>query len=101
MASTEITGQLVCIARGAISLPFFDACAENTLGIYADISLRLVKGVAWDRRTVVKSVYAARDGVDEQRLPHNIVLESRILAEVSHPNVREPTSIPTLPAEFR
>lgn len=56
-------------------------------GVYADISLPAAQGVRWAQRVVVKSVYAARNGVDEQRLPHNIVLESRILTECPHPNV--------------
>jgi len=44
--------------------------------------------VKWADHLVIKSVYAAKDGVDEQRFPHNIVLEAKILSGAIHPNVR-------------
>ena len=62
--------------------------------MYADIFLReddyLKISDAQASLSVIKVVCAPEDGVDENRLPHNIILELKILQRCNHPNVSSP-----------
>ena len=81
------------LARGA-SRCCGDVQLKLMQGVYAEIILQ--RRAAGDAGTdkdedeprwhVVKAVYARQDGHDPHRIPHNIVLEAKVLQRVAHHN---------------